>query len=64
MERKKGGEKGRREGGREERRAHCRVVGGEEESEEGGKRGNVPRCQLFSRSVCARTPKRGEREGD
>lgn len=30
---------------------------------EGGKQGNVPHCQLFSRSVCACTPNGGERDG-
>lgn len=28
---------------------------------EGGKQGNVPHCQLFSRSVCAYAPNRGSR---
>lgn len=29
---------------------------------EGGEQGNVPHCQLFSRSVCACTPNRGSAE--
>lgn len=54
-------DRGRRQGrkGGMKRRARCRVKEQERRRPRGGKRGNVPHCQLFSHSACARTPDGG-----